>query len=146
MCVCAQSCPTLCSPIDCSLPGFSVHGVFQARILEWVAISFSRGSSWLGIEPTSSVSLALAGGFLTTQPLGKPQKLDELKSPSKSGGLWAPFFLMQLPLYTSNATTPVQATDISLLVYDHSLLSAPPGATLDSFQLFSHSNREYCYI
>ena len=41
----AQSCPTLCYPIDCSLPGFSVHGIFQARVLEWVAISFSRGSS-----------------------------------------------------------------------------------------------------
>ena len=40
-----QSCPTLCNPMDCSLPGFSVHGVFQARVLEWVAISFSRGSS-----------------------------------------------------------------------------------------------------
>ena len=42
----AQSCPTLCDPMDCSLPGSSVHGIFQARILEWVAISFSRGSSW----------------------------------------------------------------------------------------------------
>ena len=41
----AQLCPTLCDPIDCSLPGSSVHGIFQARILEWVAISFSRGSS-----------------------------------------------------------------------------------------------------
>ena len=37
----AQSCPTLCDPMDCSLPGFSVHGIFQARVLEWVAISFS---------------------------------------------------------------------------------------------------------
>ena len=42
----AQSCPTLCDPVDCSPPGFSVHGILQARILEWVAISFSRGSSW----------------------------------------------------------------------------------------------------
>ena len=41
----AQSCPTLCDPMDCSPPGSSVHGIFQARILEWVAISFSRGSS-----------------------------------------------------------------------------------------------------
>ena len=44
----AQSCPSLCgNPMDCSLPSFSVHGIFQARVLEWVAISFSRGSSWL---------------------------------------------------------------------------------------------------
>ena len=42
-----QSFPTLCDPMDCSLPGFSVHGIFQARVLEWVAISFSRGSSQL---------------------------------------------------------------------------------------------------
>ena len=41
-----QSCSTLCDPMDCSLPGSSVRGIFQARILEWVAISFSRGSSW----------------------------------------------------------------------------------------------------
>ena len=42
----AKSCPTLCNVMGCSLPGSSVHGVFQARILEWVAISLSRGSSW----------------------------------------------------------------------------------------------------
>ena len=40
-----QSCPTLCKPMDCNLPGSSVHGILQARILEWVAIPFSRGSS-----------------------------------------------------------------------------------------------------
>ena len=42
----AQSCPTLCDPVDCSSPGSSVHGILQARILEWVVVSFSRGSSW----------------------------------------------------------------------------------------------------
>ena len=41
----AQSCPTLCDPMDSNLPGSAVHGIFQARILEWAAISFSRGSS-----------------------------------------------------------------------------------------------------
>ena len=49
MCMCGkslQSCLTLCDPVDCSLQGFSVHGIFQARVQEWVAISFSRGSSW----------------------------------------------------------------------------------------------------
>ena len=40
-----QSCPTLCVPVDYSLPGSSIHGIFQARMLEWVAISFSRRSS-----------------------------------------------------------------------------------------------------
>ena len=47
ICVHAQSCPTLCNPIrDCNPPGSSVHGIFQAKILEWVAISSSRRSSW----------------------------------------------------------------------------------------------------
>ena len=41
----AQLCPTLCDPVDYSLPGSSIHVIFQARVLEWVAISFSRGSS-----------------------------------------------------------------------------------------------------
>ena len=41
----AQSCLTLCNPMDCSLPGSSVHGIFQERVLEWVAIPFSRGFS-----------------------------------------------------------------------------------------------------
>ena len=38
----AQSCPTLSDPMDCSTPGFSIHGIFQARVLEWVAIAFSE--------------------------------------------------------------------------------------------------------
>ena len=46
MCVVAKSCLTLCNPMDYSLPGSPVHGILQARILEWVAISSSRGSSW----------------------------------------------------------------------------------------------------
>ena len=44
-CLVAQLCPTLCDSMECSPPGSSVHGVLQARILEWVVISFSRGSS-----------------------------------------------------------------------------------------------------
>ena len=51
-----------CNPVDCSPPGSSVHGILQARILEWVAISFSRGTS----QPT-----ALAGRFCTTEPPGR---------------------------------------------------------------------------
>ena len=55
-----QSCPTLCDPINGSPPGSPVHGILQARILKWVAISFSRESSDPGIEPASPT---LAGGF-----------------------------------------------------------------------------------
>ena len=45
LCLDAQSCPCLCGPVDCSLPGSSAHGILQARILEWGALSYSRGSS-----------------------------------------------------------------------------------------------------
>ena len=62
----AQSCLTLGNPMDSSLPSSFVHGILQARILEEVAISFSRGSS-TGIESMSPVSPALAGGFFTTE-------------------------------------------------------------------------------
>ena len=51
LCLVIQSCPTLCDPMDCSLPGSSVHGILQAKILEWVAIPSSRGSSHQGLNP-----------------------------------------------------------------------------------------------
>ena len=58
-----QSRPTLCNPMDCGLPGFSVHGILQARILEWIAIPFSMGSSQLRDQTQLSHT---AGVFLTT--------------------------------------------------------------------------------
>ena len=64
-----QSCPTLCDPMDCSFPGSSFHGIFQARVLECVAISFFRGSSRLRIEPGSP---ALREDALPSKPPGKP--------------------------------------------------------------------------
>ena len=67
----ARSCLTLCDSMDCSLPGSSVHGIFQARILEWVANSFSGDLPDLGVEPMSPESPALAGRFFTTEPPGK---------------------------------------------------------------------------
>ena len=62
----AQSCLTLCSPMDCSLLGSSVHGISQVKILEWVAISFSRASFWPRNRIQSLTSPALAGSFFTT--------------------------------------------------------------------------------
>ena len=70
-CLVTKLCLTLCDSTDCSLPGFSVHGISQARTLEWVAVSFSRALTDSGIEPTSP---ALAGGFFTAKPPGKPKK------------------------------------------------------------------------
>ena len=70
LCVlCAKSlqlCPTLGNPVASTPRGSSVHGVSQARILEWVAISFTRDLPNPGIEPASLMSPALAGRFLTT--------------------------------------------------------------------------------
>ena len=62
----------LCNPVNCSPPGFSLHGIFQARILEWVAISYSGDLPNLEMKPTSLASPALAGRFLNTAPPGKP--------------------------------------------------------------------------
>ena len=64
-----QLCPTLCDPMDCSPPSSSAHGISQARILEWVAISSSKGSSRL-------MSPALAGRFISTVPPGKLRNIE----------------------------------------------------------------------
>ena len=68
----AQSCPTLCDPMDCSLPGFAVHGILQARILEWVAILFSRWSS----RPRDRTWVScIAGRFFTVWGTREAQML-----------------------------------------------------------------------
>ena len=67
MCVIViQSCPVLCSPMDCSPSDFSVHGIIPARILEWVALSSPGDLPNPGIEPKSPARPALAGGFFIT--------------------------------------------------------------------------------
>ena len=79
MCLVTQLCPTLCDPMDCSPPGSSVHGILQARILEWVAISFSRGSSPPRDQTQVSCVSCIEGGFFTTEPLGKQQSIKQEK-------------------------------------------------------------------
>ena len=79
VCVCvrarAQSCLTLCNPMDCSPPDSSVHRIFQARILKWVAFPFPGNIPNPRIEPASLVSPTLAGRFFTTVPSWKPTHL-----------------------------------------------------------------------
>ena len=66
----AQSCLTICNPMDCIPPGSSVHGILQARILEWVAIPFSKGSS----QPSNWTQVSyIVGRFFTTELPRKPQ-------------------------------------------------------------------------
>ena len=67
-----QSCPTPCDPMDCSLPGSSIYGIFQARILEWVAISFSRRYSWPG--DWTQVSRIVSGRFTVWATRERPSK------------------------------------------------------------------------
>ena len=72
LCVCAQLlqlCPTLWGPMDCSSPGSSVHGILQARILGWITMPSSRGSSWPRYWTQVS---CIAGRFFTAEPPGKP--------------------------------------------------------------------------
>ena len=63
---------TLCNPMNCGLPGSSVYGILHERILEGVAISFSRGSSQLRDWTRVSCGSCIAGGFFTSEPLGNP--------------------------------------------------------------------------
>ena len=72
VCMHAQLCPTLCNSTDSSPPGSSVHGMIQAKILGWVVISPPGYLPDPGIEPHSPASPALASGFSTTEPPGKP--------------------------------------------------------------------------
>ena len=73
-----------CDLVDCSPPGSSVHGIYQARILEWVAISFSRGSSWLRDRTWVS---CITGRFFTAQPLDEPRPFTYWRT-----SLWLPPF------------------------------------------------------
>ena len=75
-----QSCPTLCDPMDCSPPGSSVHGILQARILEWVAMPSSPDLPDPGMEPASPVSSAWQADSLPPSHQGSPYFY--LKTPS----------------------------------------------------------------
>ena len=101
VCVCTrtklfQSCLTLCDPMGCSQPGSSVHGTLQARILEWVAMPSSRGSSQPRDQACILMSPALAGRFLTinttweapAQPLPSSKTQTVLRLHSHPCGHW----------------------------------------------------------
>ena len=79
VCVCvhahAQSCPTLCDPMDCSLPGSSLHGISQARILQWIAISSSRVSSWPRDQTCIIFNSCTTSGFFTAEPPWRDSKM-----------------------------------------------------------------------
>ena len=67
-----QLCPTLCDPMDCSLPGSSVYGIIQGRILEWATVPFSRVSFPLRDRTHVFCGSHIVGGFSTAESPGKP--------------------------------------------------------------------------
>ena len=80
----AQLCPTVCDPKDCSPPGSSVYGILQTRVLEWVAMPFSRASSQCKDKPGSP---ALQADSSLSEPPGKPQEVEEASPMTGLGGL-----------------------------------------------------------
>ena len=120
----AQSCWTLCNPMDCSLPGSSIHGILQARILEWVAIPFSRGSS--GPQDRTQISL-IAGGFFTiwatrgtqilTPPLpSRSSQSTELSSLCYTAAFHHGLSVLHTAVYICQATLPIIPPSPSLTV------------------------------
>ena len=85
-----QSCLTPCNPTDCNLPGSSIHGILQARILEWVAMPYSRGSSRPRDWTCISCLLHWQGRFFTTFPAppGKPKETITKRNIGSQMGCW----------------------------------------------------------
>ena len=105
-CVCTQRLSWVqlfCNPMGCDLPGSSVHGVLQARILQLVTISFSRGSPNPGIEPTFP---ARAGGFFTTEPLGSPLLRIGFTEIAFSSGSKVPYYSLPSSPRVQTSTRP----------------------------------------
>ena len=80
-----QSCPTLCNPMDCSPPHASVCGILQARMLDWIAILFSRGSSWPRFQSGAS---CIAGGSLLSEPPEISQRKMVHKENKQAANFW----------------------------------------------------------
>ena len=126
---------TLCDPLDCSLPCSSVHGNSQARIVEWVAISFFRGSSWPQDWTCVSCISCIAGGFFTTEPSRKPHKdLFEVSIIKKQLhlkiGVRAKSLKSCLTLLWPSGLPPDSSVHgiLQARILEWSLLSQPPGS------------------
>ena len=107
-CVCAQSCPALCNPIDCNPPDSSVHRIPQARILEWVAIPFSTGSLWPRDQTWVS---CIAGRFFTVWTTREASRLPG----SSVCGILQARILKWVAIPFSRGIFPTQGLNPSLL-------------------------------
>ena len=102
----AQSCPTLCDSMDCSLPGSSLHRIPQAKVLEWVAISFSRDLPDPGIEPGSP---AFQADTLTSEPPGKPSVTETIAIRIGSGVCIPRIFVPKVQKYPLSPAVDLQS-------------------------------------
>ena len=127
----AQSWPTLYDPMDCSLPGYSVHEIFQARILEWVAISFSRGTSWpRGWTRMSCIDRPILYHWATREALRF--SLEFLKKKKKKNSFYI------LKAYIIESFRPYNFTPCSNMVtWLQKFQSAKWGNTLEDSKLYS---------
>ena len=114
----AQSCPTLCDSVDCCPPGYSNHGILQARILEWIAIPFSRGSSWLRDWLQVSCTIGRFSTIWSTREAPEIKKNQELWH---QGLLQEPFLIYMTTEETLMvrvlAEDPVQSLPLCPLLY-----------------------------
>ena len=93
-----QSFLTLCHPVDCSLPGSSVHGILQVRILEWVAMPSSKGSSQPKYQTHIFCIFSSTSGFFITEQLGKPHIMEWYSAMKKNEIMPFASIWMQLEL------------------------------------------------
>ena len=134
-CECAQSCATLCNPMDCRLPGSSVHGISQARILEWLPFPPPGDLPDPGIEPTFLASPALAGGFFISgrKPPEKGRGLGDLPTVTHLGSR-VPGIHIRVELIAANASwwLPVPGAALGALYMNPLTLHVNPvrGGTL----------------
>ena len=113
-----QLCPTLCNPLDCSPPGSSVHGILQAKILEWVAFPLFRGSSWLR-DPAHISHVSCIGRQVLYHWCHLASPLKNGDSPSKNAGVYC---------YTPPGDIPSPGMDLrSLTLQVDSLPTETPG-------------------
>ena len=109
----AQSCPTLRDPMDCSLPGSSVHAIFQARVLEWAAIAFSNGAGMKVKVESEKTGLKLSiqkTNIMASRPIISP---GETSGPRETTATtdwpWAPPFTSWIQFFVTPWTVAYQA-------------------------------------
>ena len=127
-----QSCLTLCNPMGCSLPGSSVPGIFQARILECIAMPFSMDLPNQGIKPASLMSPALARGFITTSTTWKAQESVQFSCSVVSDSATQQTAVWQASLSFTNSQSLLRLMSIKLVMSSNYVILCRPLLLLPS--------------